>query len=54
MQCTDCKKFNKKEGSSENSSNPFRRNNKRITGGRGTEGYVWEKKGRGKTEHNIK
>jgi hypothetical protein len=45
---TDLKKFNKKEGPSKHASVPFRRADKIIMGGRGTEGGTWVREGRGK------
>ena len=38
IQPTDSKKFNKKEGQSEDVSNPLRRGKEIIIGGRGREG----------------
>ena len=41
-------KLNKKEGQSMDSSNPLRKGNKIITGGRGRKRSRWEKRGEGK------
>jgi hypothetical protein len=43
IQLTDCKKFKKKEGSSEDASTPHIRGNKIITGGRMRERPGWER-----------
>jgi hypothetical protein len=48
IQPTDHIKLNKKEGHSVYASNPLRRRNKIITGGRGKEGSGWERGGEGK------
>ena len=48
IQLTKHMKFNKKEGQSTEASNPLRRGNKIIIGGRGREGSRWERGEEGK------
>jgi hypothetical protein len=47
IQGTDGKKFNEKEGQSEDASIPFRRRNKIMMRGRRREGPKWESGGKG-------
>ena len=51
---TDHKKFNKKEGPSEDASIPLRRGNKIIMGGRGREEPGWKRGGIGEVGRSIR
>ena len=53
IQPTDHKKFNKKEGPSEDASIPLRRENKIIMGGRGSEELGWKTGGRGERMRDL-